>query len=437
MSKPFTISCDWLESEQGDSPEEATFAEVAINVDDHNATLVIDVLAEDVRPTARLSALPLAEWFAANWWRLIWELRSDTYDWLETHNVRNVGYGYVWPDLSFSSDWESIHVSARPSRGFRVEPIRYLEQFDYHELPVPQFEQGMEDFINQTVARLHSVGDTDTDLDKLWGEVMRERNDPELSQRRALEACMGHDPEEAPADLLDKMIGQMKAYGKSAVQEMAVAHKDQAASFSAYVHQEARRNGMAVSVPNRAKIHSRLTTEGFYESLLPWQRAERAAAIARDDWGVDPPISTERLCDLLSVRQSDFINQGIDLPSPFIAGVRGEGKDDSDSFLASLSRPRETSRRFDLARLVADHIAADADDTLLPATHCYTSRQKFQRAFAQELLCPYDTLREFINMGAPDEDDVQDAAEHFIVSPLVIQTTLVNKGVLHRDVLPN
>ena len=73
----------------------------------------------------------------------------------------------------------------------------------------------------------------------------------------------------------------------------------------------------------------------------------------------------------------------------------------------------------------------------MPGTNCYTNRQKFQRAFAQEFLCPFDALREYPNMNAPDSYDIQDAADYFNVPPLMVQTTLVNKGVLHRDTLAN
>jgi len=44
--------------------------------------------------------------------------------------------------------------------------------------------------------------------------------------------------------------------------------------------------------------------------------------------------------------------------------------------------------------LVGDHLYAHAADRVLPATDAGTARQKFQRAFAQALLCPFDTLRE-------------------------------------------
>ena len=303
-------------------------------------------------------------------------------------------------------------------------------------MPISQFKKGVDDFVNGTIARLHSVGETGTDLSALWSEVMEERGDPDLSQQRALEACMGYDPDDAPTGLLDKLLGQMNSYGKSAMREVAAACKDQSVSIAADIHGETLSKGMTVSVPNCDEIRDRFATQS-HVSDSPRQLAERAAAIAREVWGVKPPISTERLCDLLSIRQSSFLNGNFSAKSPLIAGFRDDANADSDSFLISLNRPRETSRRFDLARLVADHIAADSNDTLLPGTRCYTSRQKFQRAFAQEFLCPFDTLREYSNMDAPDVDDIQDAADDFNVSYQVIQTTLVNKGVLHKDALVN
>jgi Zn-dependent peptidase ImmA (M78 family) len=93
------------------------------------------------------------------------------------------------------------------------------------------------------------------------------------------------------------------------------------------------------------------------------------------------------------------------------------------------------NRRFELCRLIADGLVASEGDLLLPATVSRTSRQKFQRAFAQEFLCPFDALRERLGPSVPADEDIEDAAAHFEVSPLVIQTTLVNKGILPRDLL--
>lgn len=72
-------------------------------------------------------------------------------------------------------------------------------------------------------------------------------------------------------------------------------------------------------------------------------------------------------------------------------------------------------------------------ERLLPATDTQTFRQKFQRAFAQAFLYPFDALQDKLGTKTPDDDDIADAAEYFQVSPLLVRHVLVNKGVLERD----
>ena len=62
----------------------------------------------------------------------------------------NAGGGYVWPDLSFSSDWQSILVSARPTERWDAEPVRYLNRFDELPVPIADFESAASGFIEAT-----------------------------------------------------------------------------------------------------------------------------------------------------------------------------------------------------------------------------------------------------------------------------------------------
>jgi hypothetical protein len=94
-----------------------------------------------------------------------------------------------------------------------------------------------------------------------------------------------------------------------------------------------------------------------------------------------------------------------------------------------------TTRRFAACRLLGDYLYFSNQERLLPATHAKTARQKFQRAFAQEFLCPNKALLEKIQTMTPDEDDISEAARYFDVSPLLVKTTLVNYGRLEREAL--
>lgn len=432
MSASFSIDHEWLSNEYGDSADKSTLAELTINVGQWCATEVEDTFAKTVRSSARLSALRLAEWFAFNWWRLLWEPQANTYSWRASHKVGNAGGGYVWPDLSFSSDWQSVLVSAHPTARWEAEPIRYLSRFDELPIHIADFERGVDNFIDRTIARLSSVKNVQCDLSSLWDEIARERQDAEVSKRRIIEACMGYDPEEAPDSLLDATIEQTKSYGGNAIREMAAEYKNDTISYVSYIQENAPKTDIIAHVPNCGDIRQRFEYE-CSDANIPWVRAEHTARIARESWGLTVPISTERLCDLFGIHKDRILTGQYSNGTRLTAGVRSES--DSDRFNVLLSRKHPNSRRFGLARLVADHIVTTGEDVLLPATDAKTSRQKFQRAFAQEFLCPFSELQDYFDREPPSSDDVHDAADYFDVSPLMIQTTLVNKRVLDRESL--
>ena len=88
-----------------------------------------------------------------------------------------------------------------------------------------------------------------------------------------------------------------------------------------------------------------------------------------------------------------------------------------------------------MSRLLGDCLISSEGETLMPATQTKSYRQRFQRAFAREFLCPFDNLMELVGPGTPSTDDIDSAAEHFQVSDRTVTATLVNKGVLGRDAL--
>lgn len=434
MTTPFTIDYEWLPNEYWDMDEQATLAALTINVGEFCATEVEDLFAKTVRSSARLSSVHLAEWFAANWWRLLWEPESGnnakTYSWRASHKIGNAGNGYVWPDLSFSSDWQSVYVSSRPTTRWQAEPIRYLNSFD-HLISIKDFKRGVEDFINATIARLSSLHNHHTELSALWNEVLEERRDPAVSERRGLEACMGYDPDEAPAHLLDNLLEQKRSYGKGAIQEVAAVSREQTARQVDDLYDDAKQRALIVSVSERHDIQKRL---GTTRSDIPWKRAEIAAQIAREAWGLTAPVSTKDFCDILNIQEQKFMDEDFASRQPLFAGFRNASN--PHEFSISLNSRRETSRRFALARLVGDSIVADEDERLLPGTRAKTDRQKFQRAFAQDLLCPFNALYEFLsNEESIGDDEIDEAAQHFTVSPLLVRTTLINKGLLEREAL--
>ena len=164
----------------------------------------------------------------------------------------------------------------------------------------------------------------------------------------------------------------------------------------------------------------------------PWRQAANLARLARQQWGLGTlPVSNKQLADLLGTKPNAFTDQTKGPAAIPLVMRTGENQ----SFDLYFDSVWSTSRRFAASRLLGDHLHHAIGGRLLPATHAKTSRQQFQRAFAQEFLCPFDALLEKIQTGEPDDEDFAEAAQHFQVSPWVIQTTLVNKGELDRESL--
>jgi hypothetical protein len=87
-----------------------------------------------------------------------------------------------------------------------------------------------------------------------------------------------------------------------------------------------------------------------------------------------------------------------------------------------------------LARFIGDAVwTSDAEFGVV--SRAKTDRQKFQRAFAQSLLCPFSELAHHVDLEGPTEAQMDSAARYFHVNARVVRTLLVNKGVLPRETL--
>lgn len=93
----------------------------------------------------------------------------------------------------------------------------------------------------------------------------------------------------------------------------------------------------------------------------------------------------------------------------------------------------ETSQRFELARLLGDLLTyQDSNKEWLVTSDYKSSRQKAQRAFAGEFLCPIQALDDYLK-GDYSETRREKAANDFHVSIQTIDTLLLNNGKIERD----
>jgi hypothetical protein len=240
---------------------------------------------------------------------------------------------------------------------------------------------------------------------------------------RKLEAKAGFDADDAPADLVQKFQVLIERFGQQSTEELASARltnpSEDIDQLLDMLTQS--RHTMRPELSVLSELAPRATGAG--QQLPPWRKAAVAAAGIRQTLGVTTgPVTNKRICEYLAVSDQLLQSTAPDRLPP--AGLRT-----SQGFNIRLNAARETSRRFGLSRLLGDLVYTRGRETLLPATNAKTVRQKFQRAFAQELLCPYERLMEWVDTESPDDELLENAAEHFQVSPLVAKYAYQNKAV--------
>jgi hypothetical protein len=197
MSENLTITADWESRDDGPPRERACFAAIGIRARNRWLTGGEDAIANRRHHQPLLSAYHLAEWFAWNWWRLRWEPRSRAADWEFAHRLSSIGGGYIWPNITIFSDGERTALIAKPTLEQPQTPFRYMADIAT-VIPATEFEAELNRFINKVIERLNSEDVEDTNLHMIWKSVCKERQHPEQTRKKMLEALLGSNPASAP-----------------------------------------------------------------------------------------------------------------------------------------------------------------------------------------------------------------------------------------------
>ena len=372
----------------------------------------------------------LAFWLIDNWWRLRWEPvapEDASPEWRLAHELSAIGGGYGWPRLRIWGDDTRVGMSSYGDSPQSMNfAVRYLTDALIF-VPADQFEKEVDRFLQQ--AAQASSEDREALLAQLEA-LKSERSDQDAATWRRLEAQLGYDADEAPDHLIAAALQCIETYGRGGVEEAIVAVQGEASIetlreviFNAEWSRIACDLSEAVEAAGSVKSGPEVRI---------WESAEDAAMNVRRALGVDKgPLTNTRLKDLLKAPGGVFRTRA-GSTTKLSYGLRlRQRRDHKRNFVALCARWPQ-GRRFELGRTLGDAIWS-GNDALGPMTKAKTRRQKFQRSFAQSLLCPYDDLLAYMNTDCPTDDDLAAAARHFNVSERVVQTLLVNKGMIDRQ----
>jgi len=424
----------WLGSSIADPLEQTTLAALRITAGPNHISIteVEDSLARSLRSHIHVAVYPLANWLLVNWWRLRWEpeprsVPQPSSDWLNAHSMAAIGGDYVWPAVQFSSDGELIQLRLKAETAADVSAIRYLQDVNV-EIPASHFERAVDRFLDLVEARISTCLPGEHTLSALRDELREERTDPAQAQWCKLQALAGIDPGAASVEWFDAVSELISRAGPVASEEIVATIPVLKGGLRAAEQAIAAMRSSTTLVSLK---WATCQSDAVAVNEVPWQRGARLAAELRRQLGLAAgPISRKTMEDLLEAK--------LPLPrSPWTgeSGLRGGFRNGVTGGRTALlvTSPREDSQRFYLARMIGAALLASPEQHVLPVSDMNTALQKFERSFAQELLCPWTALDAFTDERGLDDDALADAAEQFFVSEQVIRSTLVNKKKLARD----
>ena len=417
--------------DEGSREERAAFGLFTMRTARQSLTEGFDSFLNGFRQGPLVSGYHVAEWLAWNWWRLRWEPRSASPDWSLAHKMNSIGEGYLWPNIEIWSDGVRTmlisHASAEPD----AKPFRYVGAFPTI-VPSTLFEAALDEFLPRIIGRLHEQGVGETNLDRLWRDVIAERADPEIARRRRLEALMGRDPDAFDDDAVEVLIGDAERLGEDAVREVA-AERARLPHESEDLLTARRLEEIAQTLGHRGSARDAVVLDAQYRvvkdpEVPAWKLGTNVADALRQQERLGDDIIDDRLLAALAGTTPDALTEHPRGPAALPYALDDAAGDKS---LIVLPGKREVGRRFALARVLGDRLM-NREGALHAATHAYTYRQKAQRSFAAEFLAPFDVVEEMLRGDYSDENQ-QDVAEHFQVSPMVVNTLLKNHGRIERD----
>ncbi|MCY4287945.1 MAG: hypothetical protein OXC63_05075 [Aestuariivita sp.] len=426
----FKINYEWSPHNDARPEVGETSAHVRIFLDGFCLTKNENIWSNKTNEEVYVSLYPLAMWLASSWWRLHYEVLPDSrrkapsHDWRMSHEMAAANMGFVWPNIVFSADSDSVHIWAQASRSNVKESVSFSCGLDAaRSIPKTDFTQAVSSLIEGVLAQLQSVGCRNSDLAELWNFISKDLTNPGEHRKRRLEAELGFDPEHCPKDLLTEAVDLDEMIGENSFSELSGAYAENAENRLETMQELVQSEGLK-GTPDKSLHDLSITSTG----REPWQVAVSAARELRAKLGETHGALKDRtLPDLLGLTEA-----GLEEWRPNVRHKASiAGSDDEKKLNIILRKTHPIAKRFELARLVGDYARVKMDNahSCLVAADLSTARQKYQRAFAAEFLCPIDSLVEYLD-GDFSETALEDAANHFSVSEKTVEALLMNNRYL-------
>ena len=426
---PIAFETEWVPAEGIKAPElAATWASLLIRVDDSVVTRVVDRRAQTVRDRVYLPLYPLAESLVSNWWFLLHEVgnpvKNDDDAFRRRHALVSVRDGYAFPKLQVASSGARTLLAWSPE-SFRWAQLDY-QGGDQVTVDTNAFRESCAELVDRVVRRLVSCGIEGTFLQEEWAAVQAADDDESRFCRTA--AGLGWDPY-ALVDSEREAVVRLEQVLDESIFEEAIAVLD-----AGYLEAETTAIAAALQPGSGTPLpleHVRAVgTQPTVRGDSPWLGGYALARDLRRRLGLDAaPLPTmETLGDALRESPAALVEatRPRDLgAADLLNGVVTCNEDNLPAF--ALRRGAESNRRFHFCRGLAEVLTSPGSPALL--TQARSDRQQRNRAFAAEFLAPAAALQAKVPRPVLDEEDVDELAAEFGVSPWLIAHQLENHQI--------
>jgi hypothetical protein len=418
---------DWLDPLGSRGPElRATWARLQINVGGEATTRVVDHATKSVRDSIYLPLYPLAEWFATNWWFLFGEFetpgRYARPEYERRHDLRFAQEGFALPSILIRPGGPHVRVDWRGSS----RPHQHVDFIATGAASLRRevVQDAVAGFIQSVIGRLTDEGVLGTTLQEEW--IAISEADADEREFAASAAALGIDPYAVPDGTAITIIEVAELLPQDLLQDFFSVAEPHTLSADARALKNAvlrahERSGVLASLPQiRQQFRPR-----FRSGEFPWEQGYRIARELRSELGLNGHAirGLSGLAEAIHTSEQNLENAIAHDPVPLrgvdavIATADGAGP----GFVVDARGQQAT--RFAVCRGMFEYLVAPN------VSRTHSDRQKRNRAFAAEFLLPASALKRRINSNVVTEDEVDDFATEYDVSPLVVRHQLVNHHI--------
>jgi hypothetical protein len=437
VSKSLSVECDPIDQPAETDPVvRRTWCALRIRVGGRTVTQIWDKALEEERSLLYVPAFPIAEWIVSNWWTLLNEpcrtkdlpkpSSADSHlPWIKRHCLRSAESGLLLPALYLFNDGRGIRVEWQADERDTLPnmPGEFVDSgFDH--LIKEATEEALARFVSEVLGRVRGMNDERVEqLHANW--QANQGADADETKFCIAAGRMGVDPydpsamDNALATFIESSLGDPEVPLTRDLTEVAEAGS--VAEQWSWV-QEARQSLHLgpMTTPFRIEVTGPVSS--------PAQRGYRLASAVRNAAGIDPLSPLPSLPDVAQqVTGAAFQFEDRDhVPGHgirFVVGWSSQG----NAVVAGPRPSRTDSERFHVARGLYHSLFSCTQSERL-VTDAYTWDQQVSRAFAAELLAPRKALTTRTD-GWTDPSQIQELAQEFDASPMLIEKQLENAGV--------